>query len=692
MPPWPAYHLFLCFLIISSVNASITVYKNPFAAATETSSLSPTATLLAAFNDTVLQAPSIPSDPKPPNEISLELPVDANALVGMEVALSIQQTCAFWGFSIEMSVVTQVLGKNSTFIQVPFLNLMQNIAQHSGCVRVRTGGNTQEFARYSDTLTPGSYNTGAVVVKQDVPGQNPTETPTLLFNLDYFYLLGNISTLVNVGWFLGIPMNDTNTGSPIRLEIAEYSQQVLGDRLLGLQVGNEPDLYTAHNHRPLTYSPYDYFREFGLIVRAIKDNPRIGALQNHKLIGPSVATGAWTPEMVWDTGFIDAYGNDEGLLGGLAVEHYPDDNCFALYGASVGQPKELQSTFSNYLNHTSARMLVGRYLNSSRISVDAGLPLFMLETNTASCGGFPGISDSFGAALWMLDYGLQMAWGNFSGSLMHVGGRDVFYNPFTPPPTNESLYHQWTIGASYYAALITAEVFGSSNKSRIVDLQAQAQPNPFNPSGDATSIYQPQYAIYDGDTLARIALFNFVTDASGESDYFAKLRFSTSGQTVDQVFVKYFLSDSVSTKNNITWAGQTLGTKYNVDGRLRPSSPTIQTISCTKETASPASICQVRVPAPGFALIFLPSYSPDSSEPKTFSTTAYTRTHNTATVDPSVLATSNGNRGGLDGADGSTSWKISSASRLLAPSVGYMLIAMSAGFGFRVVLSFSFWL
>ncbi|EEB91616.1 hypothetical protein MPER_09998, partial [Moniliophthora perniciosa FA553] len=267
----------------------------------------------------------------------------------------------------------------------------------------------------------------------------------------------------------------------------------------------------------------------------------------HKLIGPSVATGAWTPEMVWDTGFIGAYSSNGGLLGGLAVEHFPDDNCFALYGSSVGQPKELQSTFSNYLNHTSAQILVGRYLNSSRISIDAGLPFFMFEANTASCGGFPGISDSFGAALWMLDYGLQMAWGNFSGSLMH---------PFTPPPTNESLYHQWTIGASYYAALITAEVFGSSNTSRIVDLQAQAQPNPFNPSGDATSIYQPQYAIYDRDTLARIALFNFITDASGASDYFAQLRISASGQTVDQVFVKYFLSDSVSTKDNITWAGQ----------------------------------------------------------------------------------------------------------------------------------------
>ena len=55
----------------------------------------------------------------------------------------------------------------------------------------------------------------------------------------------------------------------------------------------------------------------------------------------------------------------------------------------------------------------------------------MFETNSASCGGFVGISDSFGAALWGLDYAMQMAFANFSASLFHVGGQNVFYNPFT---------------------------------------------------------------------------------------------------------------------------------------------------------------------------------------------------------------------------------------------------------------------
>ena len=57
-----------------------------------------------------------------------------------------------------------------------------------------------------------------------------------------------------------------------------------------------------------------------------------------------------------------------------------------------------------------------------------GKQLIMFETNTATCGGLPGISDSFGAALWALDYGFTMAATNFSHALLHIGGQNVYYN------------------------------------------------------------------------------------------------------------------------------------------------------------------------------------------------------------------------------------------------------------------------
>jgi hypothetical protein len=61
----------------------------------------------------------------------------------------------------------------------------------------------------------------------------------------------------------------------------------------------------------------------------------------------------------------------------------------------------------------------------------------MFETNTASCGGFSGLSDSFAAALWSVDYNLNMAVNNFTNALYHVGGQRAYYNvghhPFDHP-------------------------------------------------------------------------------------------------------------------------------------------------------------------------------------------------------------------------------------------------------------------
>jgi hypothetical protein len=87
-----------------------------------------------------------------------------------------------------------------------------------------------------------------------------------------------------------------------------------------------------------------------------------------------------------------------------------------------------QSRFASFLDHNAGINLVKQYLNTSNIAREMGKPFLMFETNSATCGGLPGISDSFGAALWALDYGFTMAAANFSGALLHFGGQNVYYS------------------------------------------------------------------------------------------------------------------------------------------------------------------------------------------------------------------------------------------------------------------------
>lgn len=537
------------------------------------------------------------------------------------------------GFSIEFTVVNQIFGVNATYLQVPFLNLMALLRERAGEVRIRVGGNTQETAVLVDSL-PG----GVMIAKEHGSTGDVTDTPTLLYTAEVFYTMANISALVNAKWFLGIPFNDTNN---LRLGIAEVSEAVLGSSgyLLGFQVGNEPDLYAAHSNRPSTYSPSDYFGEFGVVVAAVNNDANIPVKNN--LIAPSLS-GTWSPESVWNTGLVGSYTSS---LGWLAVEHYPTNNCFAEYG--IGSPVIPQDVFQNFLNHTSGINIVAPYLNSTNFAQANGKPFIMMETNTASCGGLPGISDTFGATLWALDYGLQMAYSNFSGSMLHVGGQGTYYNPFTPPPTNQSSYHQWTVGAVFYSAIVAAEAFGPSGNAQIIDLQA-----------NNISMFTPAYAIYENGAPVRLVLFNYVSDPTGASDYTTTISIGGSaiGQdnaTPAQIQVKYLAAPSVSEKYNITWAGQNFGATFQSDGRLK-GSESVQTIDCDQSS----NTCQVTVPAPGVALVFLSSdaYGESGNPPtQTFPTTMVTKTVNTATVDPSVLATSNGMSG--------ATWELGSTSK-----------------------------
>ncbi|KAG7447455.1 glycoside hydrolase family 79 protein [Guyanagaster necrorhizus] len=609
------------FFFASAVCAQVTVYfQQPLNAQTSASSADAASyTGAAAYNPTVLNPPPIP-DPLPPMQFGIQLQN------GGTTGVSIVQSGSFVGFSIEMSVTDQTLGKNSSYIQVPFLNLMANLQQRAGGVYVRVGGNTQETAVHVDSLPDGK-----MIQKDNQNTTNPTQTPPLDYTDDLFYLMRGISELVNIRWFLGIPFFNID---PFQLAIAEQSQAILGDLLAGFQAGNEPDLYVRHGHRTDPYGPSDYGNEFGALVQAMGNDAN--AVNKRLLIGPSIATGDWFPEDVWNTDFVDTYSEN---LAFLAVEHYPSDNCYAVYG--TGTPRDAQTMFPTYLNHSSGQSIIQPYVNSGNYAQQKNKKLLMFETNTASCGGFPGISDSFGAALWGLDYSMQMAYSNFSGALMHIGGQNVFYNPFTPPPTNQSTFHQWTIGPIYYSALIMAEAMGASNASQILDLNA-----------NDGNIFTPAYAIYENGNPVRVALFNYITDSSGASTYIASISIGDgeSGQangTPAQVKVKYFTADSVSQKGNFRWAGQTFGGIFESDGRLMGQED-IQTVTCDQNANN---TCLIPVPAPGFALVFLNDEAfteTAGASSMTFATTALTKTVNTATVDQAVLSTSNGHSGMKD--------------------------------------------
>lgn len=157
---------------------------------------------------------------------------------------------------------------------------MANLQQRSGRVNIRVGGNTQETATLVDSLSDGKMlekdndNTANVTVSSPLclhrtchrthAPSTDKNTASLVHTRPHvfdekhlqlcqrplvsWYKLNSLESDPPIYfWHAGIPFNESGN---YRLGIASKGQEILGDYLIGLQAGNEPDLYARHNHRP----------------------------------------------------------------------------------------------------------------------------------------------------------------------------------------------------------------------------------------------------------------------------------------------------------------------------------------------------------------------------------------------------------------------------------------------------------
>jgi hypothetical protein len=179
--------------------------------------------------------------------------------------------------------------------------------------------------------------------------------------------------------------------------------QTLGDDLLGVEVGNEYDNVTT-----LTGS------EMWDTAKRYQDAIAQALPQAHlKVIGPSANTAKTNTRLddFVTAALADRSTNPQQVLAELSSHWYPGSHC----GSSRMTISQLMST-STYLN-TRAK-LSGVTQVSQRL--DDTIPFTINESNSASCSGMPGVSNSYATSLWSLDYLMQAAQSGVSRLQFHT--------------------------------------------------------------------------------------------------------------------------------------------------------------------------------------------------------------------------------------------------------------------------------
>jgi hypothetical protein len=217
------------------------------------------------------------------------------------------------------------------------------------------------------------------------------------------------------------------------------ARAALGAHLAGVEVGNEPDAYSQHGLRPLTWNYPQYSAEVSAYRRAIA---RVA--HGVRLAGPGVSGSKIFAN--WGRG--EASSQRPALLTG---HHYPL-GCHQLPPPSVERLLSLET-----------RKLEGQSLDRfMAVSRSSSIRFRMDELGSVSCGGTEGISNAFASSLWATGYIVQaMAKGlvgvNFQGNPANCFG----YSPICAPSARRLSTGVLEAQPAWYALLLARKLIGA---------------------------------------------------------------------------------------------------------------------------------------------------------------------------------------------------------------------------------------
>ncbi|HEX4784180.1 MAG TPA: glycosyl hydrolase family 79 C-terminal domain-containing protein [Candidatus Sulfotelmatobacter sp.] len=247
--------------------------------------------------------------------------------------------------------------------------------------------------------------------------------------------------LKRIGWTAIWSVNFAQGSIEAAVEEARAVADVLGSRLLALEIGNEVDSYSKG--QPFRSSSYDYEtyrKEYTEWHAAI-----LKAVPHIRFAAPDTAKSVeWVERMAQD---------EKGDVQLLTTHYYRNDQ-------KRGTSEQLLVPDPRLHN------ILERLRTASERS---GIPWRMCETNSFSGGGRPGVSDTFIGALWTLDYMLLLATYGCSGVNIETGTNQLGFTS-SYSPIQEDGKGLNTAGVPYYGMLAFAAALTEGRQILPIDL------------------------------------------------------------------------------------------------------------------------------------------------------------------------------------------------------------------------------
>jgi hypothetical protein len=330
--------------------------------------------------------------------------------------------------------------------------------------------------------------------------------------------------------------------------------------VVGLEIGNEPDLYTRRywatvfspigllaRDLPVELTPDSYVRLFGSYSRVLSTlSPKIG------LVGPVVAYPALA--LPWISTLLR--GPHPGLEE-ISAHEYP-------YSACEPPLSPLFPTIDRILSEGATAGMAASVKPAVLLAHRAGFPFRLTEANSVTCGGLPGVSDTFATALWAPDAMFELLRTGANGVNVHV--RAYADNAAFGLGTDGIVAHPLM-----YGLILFTRMLGPG--ARLVPATLEAP----------SSLHLRAWAVRVGARDLRVLVIN-----KGAHTVRVRLRLRASTPAT----VERLLAPSPRALSGVTLGGRHLGIHETWLGR--PSTPTIRRA---------AGVYTLSVPATSAALV-----------------------------------------------------------------------------------------
>jgi hypothetical protein len=297
-------------------------------------------------------------------------------------------------------------------------------------------------------------------------------------------------------------------------------------RVAGLELGNEPELYSSFAWYRTRAGRAVYGRARGYDLSSLeRDFAHIAAtLPSVPLAGPAIGGQSWIR-------YTSRFAAAEPALRIVTVHRYP------LQGCRLPAASSLRPTIPRLLSPLSTTQLANRLSGYAAIAHRLDLTFRVDELNSVSCGGTRGVSDTFASALWALDTLFSLAHAGVDGVNVHTFAGAV-YAPFSF--THTGVRWLGSVTPEYYGLLMFTRA--APPGSRILPMTGQVPPGVSTWATRAQGGTTRILLLNDGSRRRVVALRSPITSANARA-------------RLDRL-----LAPSIAATHGITLGGQSFGT------------------------------------------------------------------------------------------------------------------------------------